>query len=137
MSVHYWPSKGHCARKLRKVFPSAFFRVAEPNEKGEHGLELCYKNPLAGTVPFLTVHGPRESVLPFVALKRAFERYGFASEWHPSEGLKLTPIEGYQGPESLVPIELDPTATSPEQVREGIAKLDFSNSGVDTIETGN
>jgi hypothetical protein len=136
-SLVFFPSKSSCARKLRKVYPNAHFRAAERNEKGQHGLELCYKHGITGdTVPVLTVHGPRESALPFVALKAAFARLGFQANWDPRVGLKLAPLDGYVGPEALVPVELDPTATTPEQVREAIGKIDFSHEGVDSAANG-
>jgi hypothetical protein len=104
-----FPSKSKCRRTLAKVYPGAHFAVLPPNERGHEGLELRY-TLAGGVVPVCSVHGPNASLLPFAVLRAAFRFLGFETVWlHAFPGrFDFKALESYVGPESMIPVELDP-----------------------------
>lgn len=111
-------SKSKCLQLLRKVFPDARFqKVHEP-----HGLTLWYKHGVTGEqYEVLTVRVP-EAVgefppsLHWPVTVAAFRSLGFEATYdEKTKAVSFNSIKDFKGPETLVPVELDPTAEAPSE----------------------
>lgn len=104
------PGRTKCLKTLRRIYPGAHF--AGRTENGVRTLELRYQPPSGGgAAPVAEVSiplGGRESALPWALLVAACKRYGYTATWNGS-AIGFTPVEGYKGPEQMIPVELDPS----------------------------
>lgn len=122
-----YPSKSQCLKALSKVYPGAHFTGR--TERGIVTLELRYRPPnQRETVTIGSVDLPpngRRAALPYALARAAFARYGYTATWHAPVihgingqmtlrwGWTFEPIAGYEGPETALPVELDPDQPKP------------------------
>lgn len=99
------PSKSKCLKMLRRIFPGAHFCGFTAD--GKRHLELRY-GPNAAPVAQVSVPaGGLESALPWAIVKAVCTRFGYTATWENGE-FDFKAIEGFVGPESMLPVELDP-----------------------------
>lgn len=110
------PNRSKCLRTLRKVFPGAEVKETQGV------LVLSYMHPSGERVQVLEASPAKGSVKPtpgallFSVVRLAFRQLGYETKFK-SAGLpfEFSPVEGFERPESNLPIELDP-AIPPEEV---------------------
>lgn len=105
------PSKSKTLRTLRKIFPGARFQCMTVNKI--KSVQLFYRQARSGEAPICNVEIPAngsEEGACQALLCAAFRGLGGEAKWDPKWPGRyvIEPIKDFQGPETMLPVELDP-----------------------------
>lgn len=120
------PTKSKILRTVRKVFPDARF------ERMGTAVGLRYRPPGQREeveIAHVEIGTGNERGAQLALMMAAFQFYGFKTQWHPKVNkFTFEAIEGYKGPEDMLPMEFDPN--TPDEEAEQL----IERAGKETIQ---